>query len=139
MNWPFKFFRPKSSSTACLTKAVIKLWLEEPDNWTEKCVPSFEIPYGMSDGYELTHKTHMISIYVPLSLGFIHGCHERFCLLVRIWDKIPNQIELKEIENAVINLRPHKALAKHRAQRAAFKVRRDAELAALTKIGCPNS
>lgn len=139
MNWLSNMWKRPLSGTECLTKAVIKLWMEEPDEWTEKRTKCFSIHGGMSDGYLLTHKTHNISIRVGLFMGPEHGPHYQDDLF-SVYAGLPIlcREELKRIADAVTETRPHRALAKYRAKIAAARMAQTKTIATLTEIGCPS-
>lgn len=139
MTFPFNLFKREPSQTECLTKAVIKLWLTEPDQWNEKRCPCFPIPYGVSDGYELTHKIHDISIRVPLFMSRDGPAYQDDRLTVYAGLIIERADELRRIAHAVIEARPHKALAEYRALVAGYRAARVKTISTLSEIGCTDA
>jgi hypothetical protein len=139
MTFLSNLFSRAPSDTICLTNAVIKLWTEQPDQWTEKrtrCIIGDGCVY---DGYELTHKTHDIVLCVPLFLGQEGDCWDSHRFTARAGKPIFRSDEIARIKYAITEIRPYAALVEYRTQMAAARAQLNNTIDSLTKIGCQHS
>ncbi len=136
-NWLTNLFNRKSSEPSCIAKGVARLWLEKPNEWTEKWGPCFPFDGGAYKGWQLSHPLGVLicteRFEWPSQKSFTQNVG-RLTVMANEW--ISSKIDLLHIAQA-LETRPYKALAEYQEKLKKVEKSLETTKKVLTELGCP--